>query len=224
MALADICGISNSSYMRDRQFTESDFQSEMRTASGNFEDNYRLAVPPFSNVRLSVVWVILQNFLIPIFLRPRSLVKVWPNCRRPAMRMALKSTLTTAPQRWDSAFRVASYWPSILVRPVANTLVPSRWRKWWKSTITCWERWLAVRPIVCTGTVCCRRNVVCTSCAINNVFRWRQPVRLWQILRTNIREPVWAWAWCWPVTTNGLVCLRRANSGRQKLIIHLLFS
>lgn len=50
MALTDICGISNASYMKEKQFSTNDFYGDIRTASGNFEDNYQLAVPPYANV------------------------------------------------------------------------------------------------------------------------------------------------------------------------------
>lgn len=52
MALADICGISDSSYMKAASFTPDDFAGDMFRATQNFENNYQLAVPPFANVRL----------------------------------------------------------------------------------------------------------------------------------------------------------------------------
>lgn len=52
MALAGICGIAETSYMKDASFTASDFAGDVHRASQNFDNNYQLAVPPFENVRL----------------------------------------------------------------------------------------------------------------------------------------------------------------------------
>lgn len=56
MALADICGLSDSSFMREAHFTPADFAGDMDRATQNFENNYQLSVPPFANVRLCVLF------------------------------------------------------------------------------------------------------------------------------------------------------------------------
>lgn len=65
MALAEVCGIAEASYMKDKKFSTNDFYSDIITASGNFENNYQLACPPFANVRLCLV--LLSRFLIKTF-------------------------------------------------------------------------------------------------------------------------------------------------------------
>lgn len=62
MALAGICGIAEASYMKDASFTASDFADDVVRASQNFDNNYKLAVPPFENVRLWTLSITMQKF------------------------------------------------------------------------------------------------------------------------------------------------------------------
>lgn len=48
MALADICGLN--SVMKRNDFSLNAMQEEMQINSGNIENNYQLAMPPFANV------------------------------------------------------------------------------------------------------------------------------------------------------------------------------
>lgn len=52
MALAEICGISEADFYKDRQFAPNACIEEVFRQSANFETNELLAVPPFENVRL----------------------------------------------------------------------------------------------------------------------------------------------------------------------------
>lgn len=48
MALADICGLD--SVMKRNDFSLNALQEEVQCNSGNIENNYQLAMPPFANV------------------------------------------------------------------------------------------------------------------------------------------------------------------------------
>lgn len=54
MALAEICGFAGSKILNNKPFSTSAFEDEIMQASGNMVNNYQLAMPPYSNVRLSV--------------------------------------------------------------------------------------------------------------------------------------------------------------------------
>lgn len=57
MALAEICGLSGSgsNILRNNQFSTNAMYDEMMVASGNMENNYQLAMPPYANVRLYLI-------------------------------------------------------------------------------------------------------------------------------------------------------------------------
>lgn len=48
MALADICGLD--SVMKRNDFSLNAMQEELQFNSGNIENNYQLAMPPYANV------------------------------------------------------------------------------------------------------------------------------------------------------------------------------
>lgn len=52
MALADICGLSHVTRRNDMSMDA--LQSDMMMNSCNIENNYQLAMPPYSNVRLLI--------------------------------------------------------------------------------------------------------------------------------------------------------------------------
>ncbi len=51
MALADVCGLSDS-FFKEARFSNRDFQADITKYSSNFDNHYQLAAPPFENVRL----------------------------------------------------------------------------------------------------------------------------------------------------------------------------
>lgn len=53
MALADLCGFNGSKVLNNKQFSTNAFEDEIMQASGNMVNNYQLAMPPYSNVRLT---------------------------------------------------------------------------------------------------------------------------------------------------------------------------
>lgn len=52
MALAEVCGLAGSKILGDNQFSTGAFHDEIMVNSGNMENNFQLAMPPFANVRL----------------------------------------------------------------------------------------------------------------------------------------------------------------------------
>lgn len=50
MALAEICGLSDAPFMKANSFSTDDAGIELFKLSGNMEDPFSLAVPPFANV------------------------------------------------------------------------------------------------------------------------------------------------------------------------------
>lgn len=49
MALAEICGISNTSYMKGRNFTPADLEQDLKKYSCNLENPFCLSAPPFES-------------------------------------------------------------------------------------------------------------------------------------------------------------------------------
>ena len=55
MALAEICGLSETNLLSNNEFTPRSFHNDILENSCNFDNNYQLSMPPYANVRLELV-------------------------------------------------------------------------------------------------------------------------------------------------------------------------
>lgn len=136
MALAGICGIAESSYMKDASFTSADFGSDLYQAAQNFENNYQLAVPPYANP--------CQN-----------IAQLQDNCQANGVKIDFEHGTTTLGFRFqggvllavDSRATGGQFIGSQTMKKVDIIVERRSWYldanlntyRWWRSMITCWE-------------------------------------------------------------------------------------